>query len=166
MGLIARLPASHSVRNFRRAARLRYSEANRAVTAGDRLIGIYLAGYAAEMTLKATYFRITGRQPTDPISMEDLYKARTHAKMTLGLIWRDNLHNLNRWGELIVEERRWRANPIPMAFASRISTQIIQVANNWREDMRYPGNQPRSGEVVVTFEAVRWLLENESRLVR
>ena len=86
--------------------------------------------------------------------------------MTLGLIWRDNLHNLNRWGELIVEERRWRANPIPMAFASRISTQIIQVANNWREDMRYPGNQPRSGEVVVTFEAVRWLLENESRLVR
>lgn len=166
MPLIARLPTSHSVRHFRRAARLRYAEANRAVTAGDRLIGIYLAGYAAEMTLKATYFRIAGRQPDDPISRGDLYAAKNHATTTLGIIWRGNLHDLIRWGDLIVEERKRRSKPLTVVVASRLTAQIIQVANNWREDMRYHGNQPRWGEVAATFEAVRWLLENGSRLAR
>ena len=64
MPLIARVTADHSIREFRNAAWRRYQEARRLAINGDRLAAIYLWGYAAEMLLKAAYFRLVGWSPT------------------------------------------------------------------------------------------------------
>ena len=74
MALLDRIPTpeTHTVGEFRRAARLRFAEANRSVDAGDRLIGVYLAGYSAEMTLKAAYFRVDGKRSRESISLREL----------------------------------------------------------------------------------------------
>jgi hypothetical protein len=58
MPLIARIPTDHTIREFRAAAGLRYREGQRLALTGNRLTAIYLWGYAAEMLLKAAYFRL------------------------------------------------------------------------------------------------------------
>jgi hypothetical protein len=37
------------------------------------------------MLLKAAYFRLIGKSPTDPIAMKDLQDAKKHAVTVLGL---------------------------------------------------------------------------------
>jgi HEPN domain-containing protein len=67
MPLVQRIHSRpHTIAEFRRAATLRYREAVRLAVAGDRLAAIYLSGYAAEMLLKAAYFRLTGKKLHDP----------------------------------------------------------------------------------------------------
>ena len=166
MALLDRVPPTHSVGEFRRAARLRFAEAKRAAGADDRLIGIYLAGYAAEMTLKATYFRIDGKKPTDLIAMPDLFAARDRYKVLLGSKWPGTLHNLIAWLELLVGERQSRGIPYSAGLLNELSGQVQRVAANWREVLRYHENRPRPDEVIKTFRAVDWLVGNDSRLAR
>lgn len=112
MPLIARIAQDHTVREFRAAAGLRYREAQRLAVAGDRLAAIYLWGYAAEMLLKAAYFRLRGWLPTQPITMTDIRDARNYAITTLQIAWpQPNLHDLSRWRALLVEERKHQLLP-------------------------------------------------------
>lgn len=166
MALLERIADSHTAAEFRRTARLRYAEAERAGKAGDRLIAVYLAGYAAEMTLKSAYFRVAGKGPDDPIDFTDLQAAKARYKFLLGVSWPGNLHRLAPWLELLAAERRAQGRPISTGLASRAADQVNRIAANWREDLRYHRNRPRVGEVVATFRAVLWLSDNEVRFVR
>ena len=166
MALLDRIPNTQTLGEFRRAARLRFAEAKRAVGADDRLIGIYLAGYAAEMTLKAAYFRVGGKKPNDPITGADLQSVKTNYKTLLGSSWPGNLHSLIPWVETLVAERQSRGIPYSMSLVNQLTWQVQQVAANWREVLRYHENRPRLSEVTATFQAVDWLLGNESRLIR
>src|SRR5262249_43227714 len=123
MPLIARLRAEHSVRDFRAAAGLRYREAQRLAVAGDRLAAIYLGGYAAEMLLKAAYFRLTGWTATQTISLADLQNARDYAKTHHGLPWATSLHDLTRWRELLTEERKLRLVAYPTPFLRSLNAR-------------------------------------------
>ena len=165
MPLIARVPPAHTVGEFRRAARLRFAEANRAAERGDRLVGVYLAGYAAEMILKAAYFRIVGERASDPIPLSELQGIKKQVKLSLGIVWSGNLHNLPQWVELLVEECKLRGKPCTLGFASRVTDQIRRIYANWREDIRNRANRPRSGEWDQVFRAVEWLFASETRLV-
>jgi hypothetical protein len=158
MPLIARTPVDHSIREFRAAAGMRYHEARRLAVLGDRLAAIYLWGYAAEMLLKAAYFRLIGRAPTQPITVSDLLTAKQYAKNQLGLVWHGNLHDLSRWRDLLVEERRLRNLAYPFAFARTLNARVKQISLNWREHLRYRTNRPYQGEVARVFQAVRWLI--------
>ena len=165
MPLIARIPQTHSVGEFRRAARLRFAEAIRAEERGDRLVGVYLSGYAVEMILKSAYFRVVGKRAYDPIPLSELQGIKKRVKLSLGIVWSGNLHNLPQWVELLVEERKLLGNPCTLAFASRLTDQVGQIYANWREDLRYRVNRPRFGEWGQVVRAVEWLLANETRLV-
>jgi hypothetical protein len=158
MPLIARIPADHSIRDLRVAAGLPYREAQRLAMAGDRLAAIYLFGYVAEMLLKAAYFRLVGWTPTQPISLADLNRARAYANSHHGLHWPTNLHDLPRWRDLLVEERKFRVVPYPTPFLRSFNAHVRQVYLNWREHLRYRTNYPYHGEVTRVFQAVRWLM--------
>ena len=166
MAFLHRVPDAHSVGGFRRAARLRYAEAARAVEADDRLIGIYLAGYAAEMTLKAAYFRVVGKKRDDPVTVSEVIGVKKQVRISLGIVWAGDLHNLTQWAEVLVEERKARGIACSLPFASRLVDQVQQVAANWRVDLRYHENRPRGEEVAKVFRAVEWLIAHEMRLVR
>jgi HEPN domain-containing protein len=156
--LVARLPGHHTIQTFRAAASLRYNEARRLAIAGDRLAAIYLSGYAAEMLLKAAYFRLEGRGPADPITLTDLGNAKKHAMTVLGLSWPENLHDLRRWRDLLVEEHKQRGSAYAPAFVRSFSARVRQVYLNWREYLRYHANRPYQGEVNRTLQALQWLL--------
>jgi hypothetical protein len=159
MPLIARIVADHTVRDLRAAAGLRYREARRLALAGDRLMAIYLWGYAAEMLLKAAYFRLRGWLPTQPVTLADIKAARTHAIQILNLAWpQPNLHDLPRWRELLVEERKRLQVPYAGGFGRSLSARVTRIYLNWREHLRYRTNRPYRGEVASTFQAVTWLL--------
>jgi hypothetical protein len=132
------------------AASLRYNEAR-------RLASIYLGGYAAEMLLKAAYFRLAGWGLADPITLTDLGNARKHATTVLGLSWPENLHDLLRWRDLLIEERKRIGSPYAAAFVRGFSAQVKRIYLNWREYLRYHTNRPYQGEVNRTLQAVRWL---------
>src|SRR5437899_1926081 len=100
MPLLNRLPSNHTIREFRIAAALRYREATHLATAGDRLAAIYLCGYAAEMLLKAAYFRLLGKSPVEAITLHDIQDAKQYATTFLGVSWIGNLHSLPSWGDL------------------------------------------------------------------
>ncbi len=87
MPLLRRVRGDHSIRQFRAAARLRYNEAVRLADSGERLGAIYVAGYAAEMLLKAAYFRLAGWTLDQPITLVDIRNARARAIQQLGLRW-------------------------------------------------------------------------------
>ncbi len=159
MPLLARIPADHTIRDFRAAAGLRYREGRRAALAGDRLVAIYLWGYVAEMLLKAAYFRLRGWLPTQPITLTDIRDARSYAITTLHLAWpQPNLHDLSRWRELLVEERRHQAASYPASFARSLGARVARIYLNWREHLRYRTNRPYAGEVHTTLDSVTWLL--------
>jgi hypothetical protein len=162
MPLIARIPATHNIREFRLAATLRYNEGRRLVLAGDRLAGIYLWGYATEMLLKAAYFRLIRCGPITAITMADLQPARTYA-IGLGLPF-GNLHDLTGWAALLVEEHRSRGSPYPAAFARSLTARVRRVYQNWREHLRYRTNLPYVGEVNQTYQIVTWLFYQYRKL--
>jgi hypothetical protein len=156
MPLIARISATHTIREFRQAATLRYNEGRRLTIAGDRLAAIYLWGYTAEMLLKAAYFRLMLYGPTTPITMVDLQAARTYA-LGLGLAF-GNLHDLPGWRALLIEEHRIRGSPYKSSFARSITTRVGRIHQHWREHLRYRKNRPYLGEVNQTLQNVTWLL--------
>ena len=160
MPLIRRISRAHTIGKFRSAARQRFEEAKRSATAGDRLAGIYLCGYAAEMLLKAAYFRLRGRMPGDSITIRDLNEAKGYATTKLGLGWGGNLHDLTGWANLLVEERTIRGTPYRPGFRRSLVQQVNALHSNWREDLRYHSNRPRPAEVAVTFQAVAWIKSN------
>lgn len=158
MPFVSRSTGNHTIREFRLAAGQRYREAVHLATAGDRLAAIYLCGYAAEMLLKAAYFRLIGRNPTAPITISDLQSAKHYATTTLGLIGFGNLHSLTSWAELLVEERRLRGLPLPASMARGLHARVRRIYANWRETIRYRANRPYRGEVADTMQSVFWML--------
>jgi hypothetical protein len=88
-----------------------------------------------------------------------LWQARNYAMNTLHLAWpQRNLHELPRWQDLLVEQRKYQQVAYPQAFARSFNGRVMRVYLNWREHIRYHNNRPYTGEVTRTFQAVTWLL--------
>jgi hypothetical protein len=68
------------------------------------------------------------------------------------------LHDLSRWHELLVEERKLRLVPYTASFGRSLQARVRQVYVNWREYLRYRANYPFRGEVTRVFQGVHWLL--------
>ena len=94
----------HSVVAFRAAAGARYREALELERSGHRLVAIYLFGYAAEMLVKAAYFRAAGWAPAAPITHAHMTAARSRA-LAAPLLWPGNLHDIAGWARLLVHTR-------------------------------------------------------------
>jgi hypothetical protein len=153
------LRKEHSIGEFREAAKLRLQEARRLASSGDRLTAVYLAGYAAEMLLKAAFFRLRGFTAATPINFVDVNQAKTHAKSKLGISWNSNLHDLTRWSWLLIEERRSLGRPYSFPFARSLNARTKCIYLRWRETFRYHANRPYSGEVAILFRAADWLAD-------
>ena len=163
MPLIRRVPGHRSSEQFRLAARRRFDEATRSVAAGDLLLGVYLAGYVAEMNLKAAYFRLSGKGTSDPISRKpDLVAAKKRAAgMNIDL---GNFHDLSAWASLMIDARKVGGSAYEPGFARILASQVARVQANWGGTLRCRVNRPRPEEVGATFHAVAWLMANYHRL--
>lgn len=158
MPLLQRIPGHHTIHEFRRAAGQRYGEAARLVLAGDRLAAIYLSGYAAEMLLKAAFFRLAGRTSKTPITLGEIKNVPKQHAQALGLPQPGNLHDLVWWADLLAKRRQHLGVAYSTLFARAIMARAGRIYVNWRESLRYRANRPYPGEVAVTLSAVKWLI--------
>jgi hypothetical protein len=122
---------------------------------------MYLAGYAAEMLLKAAYFRLAGWSIDQSITLHDLRNARVYAIGTLGLPWPgNNLHDLSSWRTLLIAERINRGRRHPVRVRRRLDGHVNRLQINWSPDLRYQTNRPTRAELRVTLDAAEWLLRH------
>jgi hypothetical protein len=154
-----------SVAEFQAAARQRLRDGLSLAAQGRRTAAIYLWGYAAEMTLKAAYFRVIGFPWSQQISLKDLHAAKVKAG-GLGITWAGNFHDLRAWADLLVATRN--ATPVlgyPNAgFGNRVLGSAAQLQRLWSEVLRYHKNIAYRHELRQVREAVEWLLVNASNL--
>lgn len=155
-----RLPKD-SIAEFRRAARQRYADGLHLERAGRPLAAVYLWGYAAEMVLKAGYFRAVGFARGRPISAYDLRAARAGATLR-SVSWAGNWHDLRGWAELLVRTRTVRPKGAyrNTAFGLRVETAGVRLGRVWRETLRYHANTPYPHEVAEVRDTVGWLVRN------
>lgn len=150
-----------SIREFRAAAIQRANDARALLATERRTAAIYLWGYAAEMTLKASYFAVIGFTDTQHITMADLRAARLSAP-ALGVAPLVNLHDIRGWAELLVATRvslPGFAYPIP-GFGNRVVSAGSRIHAMWRESLRYHKNFAYQFELARVQTASQWLLAN------
>ena len=155
----------NSIREFRAAALQRANDAQTLVAAERRTAAIYLWGYAAEMTLKASYFAVIGFGEVQRITIPDLRAARLTAPR-LGVAPFANLHDTRGWAELLVATRAaipGYAYPIP-GFGNRVVSAGFRVYALWRESLRYHKNVAYEYELAQVQNASQWLLANSRSL--
>ncbi|MBX9622870.1 MAG: hypothetical protein K2X82_03560 [Gemmataceae bacterium] len=150
----------HTVRAFRAAAGARYRDGV-ALAEADRPLGaVYVLGYAAEMLLKAAYFRLRGWGPRTPITFPHLTAARDRAVNALGVPWTDRLHDLDGWAGLLVAERAHLGRPLPARLRRRLTAEVRLIYSHWRESLRYHDARPYAAEVAGTRAAAGWLFRH------
>ncbi len=132
---------------------------------GRRTAAVYLWGYAAEMTLKGSYFSVFGFTETQRITLDNLRAARLAAR-SLGVTRFGNLHDVRGWAELLVATRAslpGYAYPIP-GFGDTVVVAANRVYGLWRESLRYHKNIAYNYELMQVRTASQWLLVNRSNL--
>ncbi len=120
-------------------------------------MGIYLLGYAAEMLLKAAYFRLDGLHVKASIGPAELKSARAKA-ISWGMAAPINYHDLPWWAQMLVESRRLAGRAHRHHFSRRLLGNVNRLYQNWREFLRYRNNRPFRGEVETVVAATTWLI--------
>ena len=164
--LIQRL-RKDSVAEFEAAALARFQDGIELEARGRPLAAIYLWGYAAEMTLKAAYFRLIGFTSSRVLTFSDL-RAATVRALTLAVSWPPphSFHYLPGWADLIVQERIARRIPLPLPVAAAHISHSRALHLCWRETLRYHDNRAYDFEVQRAAQSLEWFLANYAGLWR
>jgi hypothetical protein len=121
---------------------------------------IYLSGYAVEMALKRAYFRLIGYSLRDPIQTSDLHAAFGHARTALQFLnVGKNLHDLETWARLLVEERKLRQRPYGADRSRKLTGMVARLKLHWSEFLRYRANRPYQHEAAEALEIAGWVYE-------
>ena len=168
MSLRSRLSTvPETIQEFDLAAAERYSEGQQLIVAGNTGAGIYILGYAAEMTLKNAYFRFTGAGLADEVEPR-LAPARSAGRglnsnnlFTPGLIpliKDESYHSLRFWAMLLQETRgaqgrAWADNEFTLEF-ERCTERLY---NQWWVEMRYRRDLATQNEALQVLGDVGWL---------
>lgn len=168
-----------TVQKLERAATLRYSE-GKTLDAVKPLGAFYLYGYAVEMRLKASYYRVIGLPVTanldtpGPTGRSYRRDAET-AIRSLPLLPLSSPagrpvspgHHVIGWGRLLEVTRATPApgrRPMAAALALRMNGYASDVFDNWSEFLRYRTNRPRPAELEAVRRAAAWFGRNQRRL--
>jgi hypothetical protein len=152
-------------------ARLR--EAEVLYRSGRRLGAVYLFGYAVEITLKCSYYRVIGLVPSTLIDPR-LHRrpAEDAIRNMIGLPSHPQGppavgHNVVGWARLVEQER---AKPVlgRTALSAKLTADLharmMEVFNYWAEFLRYRNNKPYHQEVIMMRINAKWIRRNYRRL--
>ncbi|HLN26880.1 MAG TPA: hypothetical protein VK395_03995 [Gemmataceae bacterium] len=156
-----------SIREFRAAARQRFDDALALAGQGRRTGAIYLWGYTAEMTLKASYFSLIGLAETHLITWNADLQPAINRGRGLGIAWlpQGAGHNVRAWSELLVAVRALLpATTYPPPFDLEVQRRGQRIEQLWRETLRYRKNYAYLFEMRQIREATEWLLVNSHAL--
>jgi len=142
---------------------LRYDDGLSLAAQGRRTGAIYMWGYSAEMTLKASYFSLNLAETSQITWSGHLLPAIQHGRSARMIHWpiHGQGHNVRAWAELLVIERA--ATP-GMAFSADKNQKLQacgqRIGQLWNESLRYHNNLAYQYEVTQVRVAAEWLLIN------
>ena len=135
-----------TIQRLERASKQRLKEAEYLGRGSFYLAGIYLCGYAAEMTLGASYFRAKGYGVLDPISVDDRKRVVAGAKQRR-LMDRFNAHDIKGWASLLIEDlAELYRRPLDPRTERRIRDDSTLIADHWSPKLRYRNIQTDAPE--------------------
>jgi len=153
----SRISQPECIDQYEASARARINTGVTLLSGGDSL-GVELIGLAAEMLLKAAYYRLIGYAPLQPLGRDDLTGAKSDAIVLSVIEPHDAYHNLLFWTELIIATHdrgfpvRTRpaglpAPPVsPNAMSpvdvSLLRRAVARLVDNWSISDRYLAVQP------------------------
>src|SRR5262249_26191940 len=147
------------------AADERLFEARSLLLGGRVTASVYLAGYAAEMTLKNATLRVEGARPDDLVGPR-LGPARARARQLIGAIDDEHFHSI-RFGALLLREtRRSRGRPLGNRLAEQVMGRARYIHENWNVGMRYRTRLLGLTDAKAILENVGWLRTYASELSR
>src|SRR4051812_3823455 len=115
---------------FVRSAPLRAEEGD-FLSEKHRLTSIYLCGYAAEMILKAAYFKNIGFHSIDEIDRATRNRAMALAQSHNFMSW--DPHDILGWARLLVWDKETLHTPAyDVNFGRQIVAKAQTVYENWR----------------------------------
>lgn len=127
------------------------------------LMSIYIYGYAAEMTLKAAYFKNVGFSSLAEIDKDTRNRASALAQLH-HFMGRDP-HDILGWARFLIWDK---ANLHTPAYEPKMSNQIVAMSatvyENWRPQMRYRNSSPSATIVSTVRTAAAWLVQNYPRM--
>jgi hypothetical protein len=151
-----------TISKFARSAPLRLEEGD-FLSKKYPLTAIYLYGYAAEMVLKAAYFRNLRFGLIDEIDADTRNRAMARARVN-NLMTRDP-HDIPGWARLLTWEKRTLHPPAyGPGLENQIIVQALAIYENWRPQMRYRHTTPSAVIVARVRKAASWMIENFSKM--
>jgi hypothetical protein len=168
LALRDRISRSDRWPELERASRERFLDALALATAAEeRPTGAaYLAGYAAEILLKTAYYRVRGLAQSDDVAGE--LRGMQARASELGCTWRAGRyrHDLLDLASLLVQERQIRGEPFDSYFAAALAGHVVNLTQNWSEQLRYKDVLASAQELTELFESVIWILNSYETLWR
>jgi hypothetical protein len=121
---------------------------------------VYVLGYAAEITVKCAYFRVSGFTIVQPIGHAELKTAQAKAQ-TLNLTTpREAFHSIRFWADLLIEYRRAAARPLAGATEASLKAAVDAVYDCWWIEMRYKRAYSSRTDLERLAAAVDWIDNN------
>jgi len=156
-----------TIQGFEAASEEKYEDGFNLMATASPGNGIYLMGYAAEMLLKAAYFRVIGLAATVPITRQHLRNARAEAAI-LGVVPDDEqFHNVAFWGEIVIKKRTQQARALSPVLADGLEQSTKRLSQNWYVEMRYRSIQGVSKQDVEdVLDDVIWIKSNHENFWR
>ena len=156
-----------TIQGFEAAAGEKYEDGFNLLASISPGNGVYLMGYAAEMLLKSSYFRIVGLGVNTPITKQELSQARTDAKNLGVLADAEHFHNIAFWSELIIKKRLGQARGLTPTLTAELDLRSKRLAQNWFVEMRYHLLQGVTAQDLEdVLDDVVWIKSNHEDLWR
>jgi hypothetical protein len=169
------IPLAHhlspdTVFRLKRAAKLRFKEADHLLAKKHRLAAVYFYGHCVEMCLSAAYFRSVGFSGNVPIDRDTRRRRMAQARQLRIAsgepLMNNDPHPLVGWARFL----QWQRN-LPPAITTQESQRLKEAVNraekvyrHWRPELRYKTIDVRPDQSDEVRRAAAWFIENQERL--
>ncbi len=122
---------------------------------------VYLAGYVAEMVLKAAFFRVKGT----PVSANAGSQLALLHRAASAAGWgsaksRPDYHNLDMLSRALLFERSRAGRPLGHAHEVGLRRRVRDLSAIWKVDLRYSHRALQKSDVGTAFRCATWFLAN------
>lgn len=146
-----------TVREMRLAAGWRIADATACWQRGRHQAALYLSGYAVEMLLKTTCFRLL-QEPEHQMCVVAVQRALTQARLSGVQVPPRPGHHLRFWRQLIDALRLSRSLPaLGHGLPQALDRAVARTAAVWVVDMRYVRLSTSQREAMRAIADAGWL---------
>jgi hypothetical protein len=156
---------AETVSDFHIASSEKFREGLLLLSAGYPGAGIYLMGYAAEMSLKLSAFIFDGASPADPV-FPKLAAAKSWAVNHGISDPPEGYHSLNFWTAYLRRRRLSAGRRLPSDLDGALIRHADRIYSGWWIEMRYRPDAATVLDGERVSKSVTWIVRHRLQLAR